>query len=67
LADSDTAASRKAESDCASQAQNDEADARRISKECCPITASPNDECEKPQCVADSKSEVLNDLIKSKN
>src|SRR6266487_981129 len=64
-ADSETAASGKGISDCASQGQNDYACTRRIGKESCPIAPTPNDECEKRQRAADSKSEVLNGAIQN--
>ncbi len=60
---SETAASGKAVSDCASQHENDEADGRRVGKESCPIAPTPNDEREKRQRTADSKSEILNGMI----
>ena len=62
-ADSDTAASGKAVSSCTGQGENDEADTRRISKESCPVTPTPNDEGKERQRAADSKSEILNGLI----
>src|SRR5437762_13417707 len=57
-ADSETAASGKGVSDCAGQGQNNEADARPISKEGCPIAPTPNDEREKRQRPANSKSKT---------
>ena len=63
LANSKTAASRKAESDCTGQREDDEADTRRMGKESCPIAPTPNDECEKRQRAAEAKSEVLNNVI----
>src|SRR5438067_6339066 len=62
-ADSETAASGKGVSDCAGQGQNNEADARRIGKEGCPIAPTPNDEGKKRQRPANSKSKILNDVI----
>ena len=62
-ADSETAASGKGVSDCAGQRENDEADARRIGKESCPIAPAPNGERENRQGAADSKNEIFNDLI----
>src|SRR5438874_13052103 len=62
-ADSETAASGKGVSDCAGQGQNNEADARWISKEGCPIAPTPNDEREKRQRPANSKSKILNGVI----
>jgi hypothetical protein len=64
-ADSETAASGKGVSDCASQRENDEADARRIGKESCPIAPTPNGERKKRQGAADSKSEVLDRVIQN--
>jgi len=64
-ADSETAASGKGVSDCASQGQNDYACTRRIGKESCPIAPTPNREREKRQCAADSKSEVLKGVIQN--
>jgi len=64
-ADSETAASGKGVSGCASQRENDEADAGRIGKESCPIAPAPNREREKRQCAADSKSEVLKGVIQN--
>ncbi len=58
-ADSQTAASGKGVSDCASQAQNDDANSRRMGKESRPIAPAPNDERKKGQGATDSKSEVL--------
>jgi len=65
-ANSETAASGKGVSDCAGQGQNDHTGARRIGKESCPITPTPNREREKRQRAADSKSEVLNGGIQIK-
>jgi len=62
-ADSETAAPGKGVSDCAGQGQNNEADARRIGKEGCPIAPTPNDEREKRQRPANSKSKILNGVI----
>ena len=62
-ADSETAASGKGVSDCAGQGQNNEADARPISKEGCPIAPTPNDEREKRQRPANSKSKILDGVI----
>ena len=62
-ADSEAAASGKGVSDCAGQDQNNEADARRISKEGCPIAPTPNHEREKRQRPANSKSKILNGVI----
>ena len=59
-ADSETAAPGKGVSDCAGQGENDEAAARRIGKESCPIAPAPNREREKRQCADDCKREVLN-------
>src|SRR6266550_4451981 len=59
----ETAAPGKGVSDCASQCQNDHASSCRIGKECCPIPPPPNDERKKRQGAADSKREVLNDVI----
>jgi len=64
-ADSETAASGKGVSDCASHRENDEADAGRIGKKSCPIAPAPNREREKRQCAADSKSEVLKGVIQN--
>src|SRR5438477_5544592 len=64
-ADSETAASGKGVSDCASHRENDEADAGRIEKESCPIAPAPNREREKRQCAADPKSEVLKGVIQN--
>jgi len=64
-ADSDTAAAGKGVSDRAGQRENDEADARRIGKESCPIAPAPNGERKKRQRAADSKSEVLNGVIQN--
>ena len=66
-ADSETAASGKGVSDCASQGQNDCACTRRIGKESCPIAPTPNREREKRQRAADSKSEVLKGVIQKEN
>ena len=63
LANSKTAAARKAESDCTGQGQNDYACTRRIGKESCPIAPTPNDQRKKRQRTADSKSEILNGVI----
>src|SRR6266480_4289953 len=62
-ADSETAASGKGVSDCAGQRKNDEADARRIGKESCPIAPTPNRERKKRQRAADSKRDVLDSVI----
>ena len=62
-ADSETAASGKGVNDCAGQGQNNEADARRTSKEGCPIAPTPNDEREKRQRPANSKSKILDGVI----
>ena len=64
-ADSEATAAGKGVSDCAGQRENDEADARRIGKESCPIAPTPNRERKKRQCAADSKSEVLNGVIQN--
>ena len=58
LADANTAAPRKAESGCAGQREDDEADARRMCEERGPIAPTPNEEREKRQRAAESKSEV---------
>src|SRR5206468_8106268 len=65
-ANSETAASGKAVSDCAGQGQHDYACTRRIRKERCPIAPTPNNQRQKQQCSADCKSEVLNDVIQKK-
>src|SRR5205823_8558674 len=62
-ADSETAAPGKGVSDCAGQGQNNEADARRIGKEGCSIAPTPNDERQKRQRPANSKSKILNGVI----
>ena len=62
-ADSETAASGKGVGDCAGQGENNETDTRRIGKESCPVAPTPNDQRKEGQRAADSKSEILNDLI----
>ena len=64
-ADSETAASGKGVSGCASHRENDEADTGRIGKESCPIAPAPNRKREKRQRAADSKSEVLKGVIQN--
>lgn len=63
LANSQAAAPGKGVSDRAGQCQNDYTCTRRIGKERCPIPPPPNDEREKRQHAADSKREVLDDVI----
>ena len=63
---SQTAASGKGVTGCAGQGENDDADPCRVSKKSRPITPTPDDEREKRQCSADSKSEVLYGLIQRK-
>ena len=64
-AHSETAAPGKGVSDCAGQRQNDCAGTCRIGKESCPIPPAPNREREKRQRAADSKREILNDVIQN--